>query len=654
MARHSRLPAPAGLAALVALLAVSCARMGQPDGGWFDDTPPRVVRTSPAERATGVRAHKVSISFDEFVKLQDATSKVVVSPPQLETPDIKTSGKRIVIDLKDSLKANTTYTIDFSDAIVDNNEGNPMGNYTYCFSTGGRIDTLEVAGTVLDASNLEPVKGILVGLYDDLADSAFRTKPLLRVARTDSRGRFTVRGVAPGRYRCYALNDQDGDYRYSQKSEMVAFSHRVIEPSCRPDIRQDTVWRDSLRIDTIMRVPYTHFEPDNVVLRAFAVTQTDRYLLKADRTDARMFTLFFTYGSDRLPEVRGLNFSADSAFFVEASARRDTVSYWLRDTALVNRDTLQLELTYLMTDSTGTLASKTDTLEVLAKTPFAKREKERARELEKWQKKMDKARKRGERVDSVMPAAALEPKFLSSSSLDPDQNVLVEMPAPLEHCDTAAIHLYVKHDTLWYSARKEWERAEGHLRRYRLLAEWRPGLEYSLEIDSAAFRDIYGNVSAPITQGIRIRSLDEYATLTVNVTVPGSVADSTLVVQLLNGSDEPVKEARVAGGSADFYYLAPQKYYMRAFVDANGNGVWDTGDYDRDVQPELVFYNPRQVECKAKWDITHSWNLAACSAERQKPDAITRQKAGKERRLRNRNADRAARLGVPEPAPRRR
>lgn len=654
MARHSKHPLLTALAALMALLAVSCARMGQPDGGWYDDTPPRIVRTSPAEKATGVRARKVSISFDEFVKLQDATNKVVVSPPQLETPDIKTSGKRIVVDLKDSLKANTTYTIDFSDAIVDNNEGNPLGNYTYSFSTGERIDTFEVSGTVLDASNLEPVKGILVGLYDDLADSAFRTKPLLRVARTDSRGRFIVRGVAPGRYRCYALNDQDGDYRYSQKSEMVAFSHDIIEPSCRPDIRQDTIWRDSLRIDSIMRVPYIHYEPDNVVLRAFTVPQTDRYLLKVDRTDARKFTLFFTYGSDRLPEVRGLNFSADSAFFIEPSAKLDTISYWLRDTALVNRDTLQMELTYMMTDSTGILVSKTDTLEALAKTSFAKREKERLRELEKWQKKVDKARKKGEQVDTVMPVAPLEPKFVSSSSLDPDKNVLIEMPTPLERCDTSAIHLYVKHDTLWYNARMEWERVAGHLRHYRLLAEWRPGLEYSLEVDSAAFRDIYGKVSGPITQGIRVKSLDEYSTLTVSVTKPDSIADSTLVVQLLNGSDEPVKSARVTGGTADFYYLTPQRYYMRAFVDTNGNGVWDTGDFDRDLQPELVFYNPRPVECKAKWDITHSWNLMAASAEQQKPAAITKQKADKERRKRNRNADRAAKMGVPEPVARQR
>ena len=564
-------------------------------------------------------------------------------------PDIKTSGKRIIVALKDTLKERTTYTIDFSDAITDNNEGNPMGNYTYCFSTGTEIDTLEVSGTVLDAENLEPVKGILVGLYSHLADSAFTTEPLLRVARTDSRGRFIIRGVAPGTYRCYALNDMDGDYRYSQNSEMLAFSSRLIEPSCRPDVRQDTIWRDSLRIDNITRIPYTHFLPDDIVLCAFTLPQTDRHFLKYERQDEHKFTLFFTYGDSELPRLKGLNFDAEEAFLIEPSTHNDTIIYWLRDTSLVNMDTLQVEMTYHDTDTLGQLAEKVDTLELLAKTPFAKREKERMKELEKWKKKVEKALKKGEPIDTVMPVKPLELKVLSSSSLDPDKNVLIEVPTPLIHCDTAAIHLYVKHDTLWYNARWEWELVEGCQRRYQLLAEWRPGLEYSMEIDSAAFVDIYGKVSAPMKQGIRVKTLDEYSTLTIEVTSPDSIADSTLVVQLLNSSDTPVKSARVTDGVAEFFYLSPQTYYMRAYADLNGNGKWDVGDYASGLQPEPVFYHPRSVECKAKWDITRSWVLMERPLPQQKPTAITKQKADREKKRRNRNADRAARMGIQPP-----
>ena len=151
--------APLGLALLLVAVVASCARMGQPDGGWYDETPPKVIGATPADRGVNVSAKKVNIFFDEYIKIENPSEKVVVSPPQLEQPEIKAAGKRIEVKLADSLKANTTYTIDFSDAITDNNESNPLGNYTYSFSTGPQIDTLEVAGTVLQADNLEPVKG---------------------------------------------------------------------------------------------------------------------------------------------------------------------------------------------------------------------------------------------------------------------------------------------------------------------------------------------------------------------------------------------------------------------------------------------------------------------------------------------------------------
>ena len=234
------------------LLAVGCARMGSPDGGWYDDDPPVVIGSIPADKATGVKTKKVTIYFDEYIKLADATQNVIVSPPQIEMPDIQAKGKKIVVELKDTLKPNMTYTIDFSDAISDNNEDNPMGNYTFTFSTGEQTDTLEVSGSVLSAENLDPVAGILVGLYSDLADSAFKTKPLLRVARTDANGHFVIKGVAEGEYRIYALQDADDNYMFTQKSEMIAFSHETYKPyvsaedraqGCRPHKHFLQLWQ---------------------------------------------------------------------------------------------------------------------------------------------------------------------------------------------------------------------------------------------------------------------------------------------------------------------------------------------------------------------------------------------------------------------------
>ena len=627
---------------LVFLLLVSCAKMGQPDGGWFDETPPKVIGASPADGAVNVNQKKINIYFDEFIKLDNPSEKVVVSPPQLEQPEIKGAGRRIQISLVDSLKANTTYTIDFSDAISDNNEGNPMGNYTYSFSTGEVIDTMEVSGCVLEAENLEPIKGILVGLYADHADSAFRTKPMLRVSRTDSRGRFVIKGVAPGSYRIYALQDMDGNYMFNQKSEKIAFSHDIIVPSSKPDIRQDTTWIDSLHIKSIDPVKYTHFLPDNIVLKAFTEPLTDRYFLKAERQKANCFSLFFSYGDSILPQIKGLNFDAQDAFLIEASEKKDTITYWLKDTALVNQDTLLMDISYRMTDSTGVLVNKTDsTQEILSKEPYAKRMKALEKELAAWTKKQEKKKKKGEPYDSVMQVKPLDVQLSVSSQLDPDRNIIFTFPTPLAKADTAAIHLYAKHDTLWYRAPMEFLPAGNRI--YELRGEWRPDIEYSLEVDSAAFEDIYGLASKPVKQGFKVNSLDTYGTLLVNIT---SLHDQPLLVQLLDSQDKMVKQVKAVNGVAEFYYLKPQKYYMRLIVDRNDNGVWDTGDYDKDQQAEEVYYYPEEIECKAKWDLTESWDPTARELSRQKPGAITKQKPDKEKKVKNQNAQRAAKLGI--------
>ena len=626
------------------LLTIGCARMGQPDGGWYDDTPPRVVGATPADKATNVKAKKVNIWFNEYIKIQDAQNKVIVSPPQLEQPEIKDAGHRIIVELKDSLKPNTTYTIDFGDAIVDNNESNPMGNYTYSFSTGDRIDTMEVSGYVLNAEDLEPIKGIQVGLYDDLSDTIFHQKPMIRISRTDSRGHFTIKGVAPGTYRAYALKDADGDFIYNQKSEQLAFSHRTFEPSWKPDTRQDTIWRDSLHIDNILRVPYTHFLPDDITLLAFTAEQTDRYLLKTERQSPEKLGFYFSYGNPQLPIIRGLNFESDSAFVLEANLKQDTLYYWLRDTMLINQDTLRMEVQYLMSDSTGLLVNQTDTLELLPKMGYEKRMREKQKELERWQKDQNRKKKRGEAYDSIPPVTPLQLQC-NPSAIAPDQRVTLETPMPLGWVDSTAVHLRVMVDSLWQDTLFTFRPVEGSVRRFEVMTQWSPGREYSLDIDSAAFCSIYGQVTNATKQSIKVKSLEEFSTLTVNVS--GSHVDSaTVYVQLLDPQEKVVKQQPVINGSVEFLYVVPTKYYLRAFVDVNGNGIWDTGDYDADRQAEEVYYYPEATECKAKWDIKRNWNLTGTPRHLQKPGAITKQKAEKERKLQNRNAQRAKQLGI--------
>ncbi len=629
------------------LMLTGCARMGSPDGGWYDDTPPHVVHSTPEDRGTNVKKKRVTINFNEYIKIEDAQNKVIVSPPQLEMPEIKATAKRIVIDLVDSLKENTTYTIDFSDAISDNNEGNPMGNYTFSFSTGDVIDTMQVSGYALDASNLEPIKGIMVGLYEDstFADSTFHKTPMIRVSRTNGSGYFTIKGVAPGRYRVRALQDADGDFVYGQKSEMIGFTDEVVIPSFKPDFRQDTIWTDELHIHDIQRTEYTHFLPDDITLLCFQLPLTDRYLIKTERKEPEKIGLFFSYGNDSLPQIKGLNFEADSAFVIEPSQKNDTVYYWLRDTTLINQDTLRMELNYQMTDTTGVLIAKKDTIEALPKLPFAKRQKEKMKELEKWEKEQEKKKKKEEPYDSIMPIEPLTIKLSKNGSMAPNENIYFEFPVPLKSYQPDSIHLYSKIDSVWYISPHLFEQI--NVRTFVLKAEWREGIEYSLEIDSAAFESIYDLVNKPMKTGIKIKTEDEFSSVLVNITAPSDSGD--VYVELINGSDKPVYRQIVNNGSAEFYFVKPGKYYLRAFVDINKNGIWDTGDYDAHLQAEPVYYYPEELECKAKWDVNRNWTLEQLPRFNQKPKAITKQKPDEKKKLKNRNAQRAADKGIPIP-----
>lgn len=625
------------------LLFTGCAKMGQPDGGWYDETPPRILRTSPAERSTNVSGHKVAIFFNEYIKLDNPSEKVVVSPPQMEQAEIKGEGKRILVDLKDSLHSNTTYTIDFSDAISDNNEGNPLGNYTYTFSTGDHIDTLEVGGYVLEAQNLEPIKGILVGLYSNLSDTAFTSLPFLRVGRTDGEGHFVIRGVAPGSYRIYALQDADGNYFFNQKSEKLAFSHDIIVPSFKPDIRPDTVWRDSLHIEGIRRTPYTHFLPDDIVLNAFTEEQTDRYLLKSERKEANHFQLFFSYGDSILPTIRGLNFNAQDAFIVEPTEHADTITYWLRDSALINQDTLRMQIDYRATDSLGQLRPRTDTLDILSRIPFERRQKLQEQQREQWQKKQDKRKKRGQSYETVMPAEMLEPDYHLTADLSPDGYPTLTMPVPLESADTTRIHLYSKIDTLWYRSKVNFKPVANQPRTYAFESTWRPGTQYSLEIDSAAFKDIYGRTSKAYKQGFSVISLDDLGSLQLTIT---GIDGLQFIAQLLDASEKVVKQVVSKSQDITFLYVKPDAYYVRLIKDDNMNGRWDTGDYSTDRQAEAVYYYPTAIKCRAKWDIKETWNPTLGIRYKQKPREIVKQKPEQEKKIKHQNADRARRMGI--------
>ena len=602
----------------------SCASIGRPDGGPYDETPPRFIGSTPAAGALNNQRTKVSLLFDEFIKLEKATEKVVVSPPQVQQPEIKASGKRIQVNLLDSLKANTTYTIDFSDAIVDNNEGNPLGNFTFTFSTGTQIDTMEVSGTVLDASNLEPIKGILVGLHSNLNDSAFTKLPFDRVARTDSRGRFSIRGVAPGKYRIYGLMDADQTFTFNQKSEVIAFNDSLIIPRMEERIRMDTAWVDSLTYDTIVERKYMHYLPDDLILRAFKEFNYSQYLIKSERLVPQKFTFYFAGQADTLPTLKGLNFDERDAFVIEKNPRNDTIQYWVKDSLLFKQDTLAISLTYLYTDTLNQLVSRTDTLNLVSKQKYKKEEPEKK-----------KKKKKKDEEDEPEPTKFLPVNVGAPSSMDVYGSISLTFDEPIARFDSAAIHLKEKVDTLWKDIPFEFEQDSLNLKRFNLYYDWEPGNEYEFSVDSTAFHGIYGLFTDKIKQGFKVRKLEEYASITFLVTG----ADSTAFVELLDAQDKVVRQRRLTdGGYADFYFLNPGKYCARLVNDRNGNGIWDTGNFEKGEQPEEVYYYNMILEPKANWDLDkQSWDIHAIPLDKQKLDELKKQKPDEDKKKKDRD-----------------
>lgn len=606
-----------GVTAMVATL-WSCASQGTPDGGPLDETPPRFIASVPAAGAINNTRKKITLEFDEFIKLEKASEKVVVSPPQLQQPEIKPNGKKITINLLDSLKANTTYTIDFSDAIVDNNEGNPLGNFAFTFSTGAAIDTMEVSGTVLDASNLEPVKGILVGLHSNLADSAFTKLPFDRVARTDSRGRFNIRGVAAGKYRIFGLTDTDQNFAYTQKNEVLAFNDSLVIPRFEERIRQDTMWVDSLTYDTIVEKKFTYYLPDNVILRSFKEPVLSQYLVKKERLTPQKFSLYYSAPAESLPVLKGLNFDEKDAFIIEKTLHNDTIHYWLKDSLLYKKDTLAMSINYLYTDTLNKLVPRTDTLKLAAK-----------------QVKKEEPKKK-KKKDEPEPTVFLQANPHIPSAMDVYDFISLTFAEPLARFDTAAIHLRQKVDTLWKDVSFEIEQDSLNGRRYNFYYDWEPAVEYEFAVDSMAFHSIYGLFTDKIKQNIKVRSLDEYGAIYFNV----AGADSLAFIELLDPQDKVVRRIRVNDRRAEFYYLNPGKYTARLVNDTNGNGVWDPGNYGEGRQPEMVYYYPQMLDLKALWELEQDWNVNALPLDKQKLDELKKQKPDEEKKKRTRDSQR--------------
>lgn len=600
------------LTAIVVLYA--CANMAAPTGGAYDVDPPVVRRSTPGFNSLNSSPGKIEIEFDENIKIKTPNEKVIITPPQQNMPVIRSVGRKAVVELRDELLPNTTYTIDFTDAIVDNNEENPLENFVFSFSTGDQLDTLSISGKVLAASDLEPVTGIYVGIHSDFDDTVFTRVPFERISRTDSRGRFTVRGMAPGRYKVYALNDLNRDYRYDNPQEAIAFLDSVIVPSTIPAVRQDTLFRDSLTIDTIRTVHFTRFLPDDLLLRSFLADFQRKYLQQHERPEPYRLLLRFAAPAD-LPSFRLMSpVAAEKEWYVlERSARNDTLQLWITDSLVYRQDSIALKINYLRTDSLNRDYIDTDTLD------FAIRSSSRPRRSEKR-----------EEEPKEKPIRFLDMKTNVQSAFELYNPVRIEFSQPVVQFDSSYVQLFHQEDTLFHLVPFRFERDSLNPRKYILRPTWIPGGKYKLSVDSAAIFSYYGLWNNKYEQAFTVKDLDQYGNL--EMTIKGIPAGKAAYVELLDKTDKPFRKSFVKDHTAKFQDLLPGEIFARLVIDENHDGSWTTGNYEAKRQPEQVFYYPGKLTIRAFSDHLEDWDIESVPVIRQKPLEITKNKPEEKKR----------------------
>lgn len=629
-------------AALGASLLGACASMGRPTGGDYDIEAPVYVRSNPAIGSTNVDRNRITIDFNENVQVEDVMNKVVVSPAQKNIPSITANGHRVSVELRDTMLPDVTYTIDFSDAISDLNEKNVLDGFAMDFSTGSTIDSLQLSGMVFEARTLEPAQGMLVGVYSNLSDTAITTLPLERIAKTNQLGQFTVRGLKPGDYRIYAINDINRDYHWD-RSEDVAFYDVTVSPRVEVTDYSDTL-RGADGADSIVSHSHVDYYPNDLLLTWFNEGYTPQYLKDYARPDRRRLTVNFSAPSDTLPSIRLLN-GVDSGMPVDSWARLntvatlDTLEYFITDTAVVAQDTMMIEMRYLRTDTLDQLSWGTDTLRVLFKG--AREEKRQKEEAEKKAaERRKKAEKKGENIDSIEAAEAARITFLRVSpaggtTQEVYQPVRFKVDQPVDSMDFGAMRLLTLNDTIWDTiAAPPLERVDTFgILDYRLSYKWEPGTKYRFEIDSAAVTGAYGMWNDKFVHEFTTRKLEDYSALYFSVS---GVCDSA-VVEIIDKSDKVIAESPLAGGQAQFPYLQPGTVYARLYIDRNGNGKWDTGSLLDSVQPEDVFYFPKKIVLKKNWDVEQAWDIYETAIDLQKPKELVKNKPKTAKKRRNKD-----------------
>ena len=645
---------------LLILGAAGCAKQSSPEGGPYDMTPPRVVRCTPEMGSTNVSAHRVRITFDEYIQLERGEDKIIYSPPQRIPPKALVNQKQLIVTYQDSLIANTTYTINFNRAIKDYNEGNYIEQYVYAFSTGDYLDTMQVSGQVLDAYTLQPVPRILAGVYNTPLPTDSLDRPMTRMTYTDDKGHFTLQNVRDGDYYAIALVDMDRSYSYNAPNESFAitldsFRTEVVPRSAlmpakeTKETKVDSLGNvaDSLgvRADSLIAKeqtpttatdttataadsvsPYVYLPNDLLLLLTRPKTHIVR-LERLVRRDSMSLMATFTEPIDTLPQIKILSpdyLTTPMSYYPDLSTDRKSLTYWLSPHDSLARDSVVVAFAYPTTDSIGSPINKLDTMTLHAPRVQAAKAKAKPKKQPKVEAPETAADGLSHASDTTSLAETQRElravTILSQEDIHKEttrDSLWISYDVPILAIDTAQVQLAKLVDSVPHPI--PCQLRPDSIRRCRWLVDFakEPGTTYRLTVDTAAITGLYGGTSAPAQKDLKIASATELGSLAITLT--GHPTEHPLYVYLLSSKEEILATAQPdSAGLVSFTELAPGAYFLKLYVDLNGNGSWDGGIYPA-TPPEPVRYLPQSVNVQARFATEQKWAYDGTPLAEQRP-----------------------------------
>ena len=353
-----------------------------------------------------------------------------------------------------------------------------------------------------------------------------------------------------------------------------------------------------------MRVT-TRYTPDSIILLAFTEDNRRQYLAKSERTQPYKFSLYFGTKSDTLPTITPLNFRMDSTVHLQTNEQHDTLHYWLTDSTVWQIDTLKMLVHYLKTDSTNQLAPQTDTLEL-----HTRHSGNSINTL--GNRKKGKRNNKGSKTEFIALTTNITNKY------DFFKPIEIKFETPTQLVNSNSLHLELKQDSLWQPYTLRAKQTDDIGLYYELYAELKQGETYRLTVDSAAFHELYGKHNAKYSAQFEIKTDEAYAKLIFEI---GNYHGGE-IIEILDKNDAVLRTVPVTSTMVTIPYLNPGEYYARIFIDLNGNGRWDTGNYTEHKQAEPVFYYPYSIQLRAFWDKEEYWDYREIPLLEQKPKAL--------------------------------